>query len=48
MKLSFSNYIFFSFFLVMNKKAPKFQETLDAKSGSRKKKSKSAEYYKLK
>lgn len=35
--------------LVMNKKAPKFQETLDAKSGgTKKKKSKSAEYYKLK
>lgn len=34
--------------LVMNKKAPKFQETLDSKSGSRKKKSKSSDYYKLK
>jgi len=30
----------------MSKKVPKFQETLDNRSGSRKKKTRSAEYYK--
>ncbi|KMQ93265.1 inositol polyphosphate multikinase, partial [Lasius niger] len=32
--------------LVMSKKVPKFQETLDNRGGSRKKKTRSAEYYK--
>lgn len=34
------------FMLVMSKKVPKFQETLDNRGGSRKKKTRSAEYYK--
>lgn len=32
--------------LVMSKKVPKFQETLDNRGGNRKKKTRSAEYYK--